>query len=270
MGTLLARLNGVTVRRGTRTVLRDVTLDLPATAVTALLGPSGAGKSTLLSLIAGELTPQRGTVAIEPGTRLGLATQEPALFPWLTTTENVALGFRYAVNADAAARSGWAGLGVDGLLARLGLTDVADSYPDQLSGGQAQRAGLARTLVIDPDLVLLDEPFSALDPATREDLQGWYLETARAAGRTTVVVTHDVDEALVLADHIVLLGTHGGVVRQWSTTPALTYAAARHHHLRDEIRAAFDHVDPAHETELVGVGVGVSVGVGVRAGDLDG
>ncbi|MEI2827323.1 MAG: ATP-binding cassette domain-containing protein [Dermatophilaceae bacterium] len=261
MGTLLARLDGVTVQRGSRTVLHDITLDLRVGTVTVVVGPSGAGKSTLLAVLAGQILPASGTVAVSPDVRIGLVNQEPQLFPWLTVAENVTLGLRYAANANATARAGWGGLGADGLMERLGLTSLRGAYPDQISGGQAQRAGLARTLAVDPELVLLDEPFSALDPVTREDLQRWYFHHSRTAGRTTVVVTHDVDEALVLADQIVLVGSAGRIVRRWETTAADTYAAARHHPLRAEIRAAFDDVDADASLD-----VATSVEAGQRAG----
>jgi len=280
MGTLLAHLDGVTVRRGTREVLRGIDLDLPTGTVLALLGPSGAGKSTLLALLAGQVTPADGEVRwTTPDPRVGLVTQAPHLFPWLTVTENIAIGLRYAANrtaalggspdssrsddvaSDGAGPNGagpgggadptFARLGVGGLLERLDLQGVAGHYPDQLSGGQAQRVSLARTLVVDPDLVLLDEPFSALDPATREDLQAWYLGHARRHGRTTVVVTHDVDEALVLADRVALLSADGALARIWDVQPATSAAAARSHPLRDGIRAAFDD-----DRELVGAAAG--------------
>ena len=277
MGTLLARLDGVTVRRGSRTVLHDLTLELPQGAVTAIVGPSGAGKSTLLAVLAGQLLPEQGRVTMRPDIRVGLVTQDPQLFPWLTVAENVSLGLRYAANAPAAARSGWGGLGADGLIDRLGLSALADAYPDQISGGQAQRAGLARTLAVDPDLVLLDEPFSALDPATREDLQRWYVHHAGTAGRTTVVVTHDVDEALVLADQVILVDATGRIARRWDSTPADTYAAARHHPLREAIRAAFDWADDEAHPQLTEdaaetghADVSDLLSVGARGGDHDG
>lgn len=280
MGTLLAHLDGVTVRRGTREVLRGIDLDLPTGTVLALLGPSGAGKSTLLTLLAGQVTPADGEVRwTTPDPRVGLVTQAPHLFPWLTVTENIAIGLRYAANrtaalggspdssrsddvaSDGAGPNGagpgggadptFARLGVGGLLERLDLQGVAGHYPDQLSGGQAQRVSLARTLVVDPDLVLLDEPFSALDPAAREDLQAWYLGHARRHGRTTVVVTHDVDEALVLADRVALLSADGTLARIWDVQPATSAAAARSHPLRESIRAAFDD-----DRELVGAAAG--------------
>ena len=279
MGTLLAHLDGVTVRRGTREVLRGIDLGLPTGTVLALLGPSGAGKSTLLALLAGQVSPADGEVRwTTPDPRVGLVTQAPHLFPWLTVTENIAIGLRYAANRTAAlggspdssrsddvasdgagptsagpdgagptsagphsgADPTFARLGVGGLLERLDLQGVAGHYPDQLSGGQAQRVSLARTLVVDPDLVLLDEPFSALDPATRED-----------HGRPPVVVTHDVDEALVLADRVALLSADGTLARIWDVQPATSAAAARSHPLRDGIRAAFDD-----DRELVGAAAG--------------
>ena len=233
MGTLLARLNGVSVWHGHRRALDEVDLDLVKGRQVAVLGPSGAGKSTLLRVLAGEQHPSPGRVEFPLGRpRQGVVRQEPLLFEWLTVAENVALGQTLKANtADPAL--------VAELLGLLGIADVASSYPDQISGGQAQRAAFARALAIAPDLLLLDEPFSALDPATRTDLQSWLVDTLAERGLTSVLVTHDIDEALVLADDIVLVN-RGRVAHRWVNTARADGEASAHRHpLRAAIRAAY-------------------------------
>lgn len=134
--------------------------------------------------------------------------QQPLLMPWLTVRDNVRFGGRFARH-----RSGFDPDHVDGLLGRFGLAGLADRRPDQLSGGQAQRVAVIRAVAVRPRLLLLDEPFSALDPAVRADLQDWLADLVREIGCTTVLVTHDIDEALRLADRIVLIGA-GATVRE--------------------------------------------------------
>ena len=131
---------------------------------------------------------------------LGIVLQEPLLFPWLTVAENVALGLRYRANRAAKAA-------VDQVLRDFGLAPVAHAYPSELSGGQAQRASLARTIVTRPAILLLDEPFGALDPRTRAALQDWLREIVRRRRLTVVLVTHDVDEALYLGDRVALMSS---------------------------------------------------------------
>ncbi|GAB3624743.1 hypothetical protein GCM10027418_28280 [Mariniluteicoccus endophyticus] len=236
----VVRLRDVTVHRGDRRILDGLDLEVPRGTVLAVLGPSGAGKSTLLKLLTREVAATRGSVELAGGTsaREGVVHQDPHLFGWLTIAENVAVGQRFAANRRDPGR-------VTELLAMLGLDQVADRWPDEVSGGQAQRAALARALAIGPDLLLLDEPFSALDPASRGQLQAWLRGAVERDGLTAVVVTHDIEEALVLADHVVLLGSGGHVVRSWDLVPAADRAAAVVHPVASEIRAGYARLGAA-------------------------
>lgn len=254
MGTVLARLSGVDAGYAGRAVLHDLTLDLVAGRQLAVLGPSGAGKSTLLRVLTRELAPSSGSITFDPAFLhgAGVVHQDPHLFGWLTVRENVALGLRLKANADADPAR------VDHLVDLLGLSGVVDRYPDEISGGQAQRTSLARALAISPDLLLLDEPFSALDPATRSELQRWLRAAAVRDGLTSVVVTHDLDEALVLADDIVLVDASGRVTRTWvNAAPAADATAALLHPLRAELRRSYgDGVPEPDDAEFFGVPVG--------------
>jgi ABC-type sulfate/molybdate transport systems ATPase subunit len=171
-------------------VLGGIDLAIPAGTVTALMGPSGCGKSTLIALAAGLLTPDAGRVQCR-SQRLGIVFQDPALLPWRTALDNVAfaliaLGLRRSERC-ARARE---------MLAAVGLSaEDMDKYPRQLSGGMRQRVALARALVIEPDLLLCDEPFSALDALVRNDLRQRLREIHDRTGLTTVIVTHDGNEA---------------------------------------------------------------------------
>lgn len=217
---LPVRLFGVSVafpgRDGPLVALRDLDLEVPAGSFTVIIGPNGCGKSTLLRLVAGLLTPSSGTVAVgsmgptvpRPGDgRVGIAFQQPRLVPWLTTLDNVALPLTLAgvPRAERRRRALEA-------LARVGLDTAAGLRPRELSGGMAQRAALARALIGDPPVLLLDEPFSALDALTREafdsELQRLWLERRR----TVVMVTHSVGEAIRLADRVVVMTARPGRV----------------------------------------------------------
>lgn len=234
MGDLVARLSRVSAGYGSRDVVTAVTLDVVRGRQVAVLGPSGAGKSTLVKVLSGQLVPSSGTVELADATRLAVVHQDAWLYPWLTVRENVEVGLSFHRNqgADRA--------GVARILEQLGIAAVADSYPDEISGGQAQRAALARALAVAPDLLLLDEPFSSLDPATRSDLQQQLRTASVEAGLTTVFVTHDIDEALILADDIVLVSAQGTLDQRWrNEKPAGHQAAAALHPLRTEVRAAY-------------------------------
>jgi NitT/TauT family transport system ATP-binding protein len=182
----------------------------------AVLGPSGCGKTTLLYLIAGLIFPHRGQVSINgetltrPRPHTGLIIQEYGLLPWATVRENTQLGLRlrkfYGADGIHAPLDFEPNLDVDPWLDRLGILAQADKYPGQISGGERQRAAIARTLALEPDLLLMDEPFSSLDAPTREGLQNLTLEIQTEQNLTSLVVTHTIEEAAMLGGKILLLG----------------------------------------------------------------
>lgn len=209
--------------RTTHVVLRDVSIGVEANEVVAVLGASGCGKSTLLRISAGLDTPSVGAVriggvpvnGIDP--RCSIAFQEPRLLPWRTLAGNVALGLPPATDQVGGSET------VHDLLALVGLAAFAGHRPREVSGGMAQRASLARALARGPSVLLLDEPFGSLDALTRLRMQDLLLEVHAAAPTTVVLVTHDVDEALQLADRVVLLGDdgarEGATIRNVVTVP---------------------------------------------------
>lgn len=193
-------------RRRAVPVLDGLSLAAEAGEVLCVLGPSGCGKSTLLRILAGLEPPDAGCVLLDGGAvraghpDVGFVFQQPYLLPWRTVRGNVEFGIRFTVadRREAARR-------VDRALARLGLRDVADWRPHQLSGGMAQRVALARAMVRDPRLLLLDEPFSALDAPTRQALGAEVRRLAESDGVAVILVTHDVDEALWVGHRVVVL-----------------------------------------------------------------
>ncbi|WP_043834975.1 ABC transporter ATP-binding protein [Muricoccus aerilatus] len=187
-------VRGLTRRFGTNTVLHGLDLELEPGSFTALLGRSGSGKTTLLRTLAG-LDPAPAEAAIELPDRVAAVFQEPRLLPWKRIWANVALGLP---GADAKARA-------ERALGEVGLARHLEAWPTTLSGGEAQRAALARALVREPRLLLLDEPFAALDALTRIRMHALVLDLWRAHGPTTLIVTHDVDEAVLLADRVLVL-----------------------------------------------------------------
>ena len=203
----------VTLRLGNREILGGVTLSLEEKTTTALLGRSGSGKTTLLRTINGLVTPSSGEVlvhgknvaAYDPVVlrrEIGYVIQESGLFPHLTIGRNVAISFELRGKTEASARTRR-----DEVLGMTGLAadEYADRYPKQLSGGQRQRVGLARALMSDPPLLLMDEPFGALDPITRSEMQGMLYDLLKRVRKTVIMVTHDLEEALYLADRIIFL-----------------------------------------------------------------
>ncbi len=202
-------VNGVTKRFGDFTALDDVSLQVPEGSLSALLGPSGSGKSTLLRIIAGLEVGDSGQVLIDgvdqtlvPARKreIGFVFQHYAAFKHMSVRENVAFGLkiRKRPKAEIASR-------VDELLGIVGLTGYQDRYPSQLSGGQRQRMALARALAVEPRLLLLDEPFGALDSNVRADLRRWLRKLHEEIPVTTVIVTHDQEEAMEIADRIAVM-----------------------------------------------------------------
>lgn len=213
MGTHALRITNGTRQFGGTPALADVNLQIHTGEFLAVLGPSGSGKSTLLRICAGLDVLTSGTLTWSSDgsrPRTGVVFQQPLLMPWLTVTDNVAFARRFK-----AQRRGFDAEDAARLITRFGLDHLADRYPDELSGGQAQRVAILRAVATRPQLLLLDEPFSALDPATRGDLTGWLRELARELDVTVVLVTHDVDEALALAQRIVLLDA-GRIRAEWA------------------------------------------------------
>ncbi len=192
-------------------VLHDVALDVAEGEVVAVLGPSGCGKSTLLRLVAGLDHPSSGTVRLgqavvtDVDPRCAVVFQEPRLLPWRTVAANIALGARRVRAADGATSPA-------AMLDLVGLTGFEDAYPHQLSGGMAQRVALARALVGRPEVVLLDEPFASLDALTRMRMQDLLIDAQKRLRPTVILVTHDVDEALYLADRVVVMGARPATI----------------------------------------------------------
>ncbi|MCH7660080.1 MAG: ABC transporter ATP-binding protein [Euryarchaeota archaeon] len=189
----------------------DMDLHIEAEEFVALLGPSGCGKSTVMNCLAGYLEPTEGDVLVDgdqvtgPDPKRGVVFQENRLFPWKTVQENVEFGPQMRDNIeDGRAQS---------ILGEMGLEGFEDAYPSGLSGGMQQRAELARLLANDPDIMLMDEPFSALDALTKEIMQKKLIEVWERDNRTVVFITHDVEEAILLADRVVVMTARPGQVK---------------------------------------------------------
>ena len=202
--------------RGSIAALGAVTLDVRRGEFVCLVGPSGCGKSTLLNLVAGLDAPSAGELLLDdrriegPGADRGMVCQRDCLFPWLTVEQNVA--FATTLSRHRPLRGPAMFERVQSLLAAVGLASFAAAYPKQLSGGMRQRAAIARALLCQPRILLLDEPFGALDAQTREQMQELLLRLTSALETTVLFVTHDVEEAAFLGDRVVVMAAHPGEI----------------------------------------------------------
>ena len=198
------------------TALDDVSLTVQDREIVTLVGASGCGKSTLLNLIAGFEMPTAGQVLVDghpvegPGPDRGVVFQQAALFPWLSVKDNIAFGLSLRANQGKADPQQV----VERMLRKTGLSAFCDRHPAELSGGMRQRAALASVLAINPSTLLMDEPFGALDSLTRTIMQDFLLEIWEEQRKTVVLVTHDIDEAIYLADRAVVMTAHPGRIRE--------------------------------------------------------
>ena len=199
-------------------VLREISFEVAAHELLCVVGASGCGKTTLLRIMAGLVEPRSGAVLLDqeevagPSLRMAMVFQHFGLFPWKSVRANIGYGMANRGLREAAR--------VDALMRMMGLDYAADLYPRQLSGGMQQRVGLARALAVEPEVLLMDEPFGALDAITREQLQEELLRIwERDAAVTGVFITHDIDEAVLLGDRIVVLGPRPGRVHREMAVP---------------------------------------------------
>ncbi len=203
-------------RSGIVTALEAVALEIGDAQLVTIVGASGCGKSTLLNLVAGFDRPSSGTVVVDgkpvtgPGPDRGVVFQQTALFPWLTVEDNIAFGLRLAANAG----KGPVDEIVERMLRRTQLTAFRKQRPAELSGGMRQRAAIASVLAFNPGVLLMDEPFGALDSLTRSVMQDFLLELWEADRKTVLLVTHDIGEAIYLADRTVVMTGHPGRVHE--------------------------------------------------------
>lgn len=211
------KIDAVTIRFGSgrtlNTAVKETSLEITPGEFVCILGPSGCGKSTLLNSVAGYVNPTSGKVLVDgelittPGPDRGMVFQQYSLFPWKTVHENIAFGPKVAGHSSAASDSI-----ANTFLDMIGLSSSADKYPGELSGGMQQRVGIARALANYPRVLLMDEPFGALDAQTRLMMQESLLNIWSEFGTTVLFVTHDVDEAIFLADRILIMSASPGSV----------------------------------------------------------
>ncbi len=207
------QLKNVNKAYGNLTVLENLSLEVEKGEFVAIVGPSGCGKSTALRMLAGLEQPTTGevsadgTVIKEPNSNRVMIFQEHALYPWRTIEDNVGLGLELA-NVSKKERHGR----IHKVLEKVGLENFKTYYPHQLSGGMKQRASIARALVLDPEVLLLDEPYGALDAITRLTMQNELIRLWEGSNQTMVLITHDIDEALYLADRVFVLSSRPGKI----------------------------------------------------------
>jgi NitT/TauT family transport system ATP-binding protein len=208
--------------RGPIRVVDDVSYAIADREFVSVIGPSGCGKTTMMNIVAGFVTPTSGAVRLDgkpiagPGPDRGVMFQEYGVFPWLSVRDNIAFGLRLAANrVDAREREDI----VARYMALMGLTDFADVWPRMLSGGMRQRLALARAYAVRPQFLLMDEPFGALDAQTRTAMQDLLLEVLAAEGKTVMLITHSVEEAIYLSSRIVVMSARPARIREIVEVP---------------------------------------------------
>jgi NitT/TauT family transport system ATP-binding protein len=207
---------------GPMTVVDGIDLDVRQGEFVSIIGPSGCGKTTLMNIVGGFVKPTRGQVLLDgqpvrsPGPDRGVIFQEYGVFPWLTVRGNIEFGLRLRANKALAGQSEQI---VQRYLALMGLSDFAEHYPKHLSGGMRQRLAIARAYAVQPEFLLMDEPFGALDAQTRSAMQDLLLQVLGAEGKTVLLITHSVDEAIYLSSRIVVVTARPARVRQVIEVP---------------------------------------------------
>ncbi|MCR9135367.1 MAG: ABC transporter ATP-binding protein [Alphaproteobacteria bacterium] len=225
--------------------LNNVSLDIKEGELVSVLGPSGCGKTTLLNIVAGFLAPTSGEVRLNhhtvtgPGSERGMVFQQGALFEWLTVEQNVAFGPNMAGKPKAETQEK-----VQHLLDTVGLSDFGEKPVYQLSGGMQQRVALARCLANDPDVILMDEPLGALDALTREKMQGLVLQLWKETGKTIILITHSVEEALFLGEKLIVMAPRPGRIERVYELPFADLGMSKSPR---EIKAGADFVEKREE-----------------------
>ncbi|MCK1739564.1 ABC transporter ATP-binding protein [Bradyrhizobium sp. 139] len=208
--------------KGRLNVVEDVSYDINDGDFIAVIGPSGCGKTTMMSMLAGFQKPTTGNVLFDgrpvagPGPERGVIFQEYGVFPWLTVKQNIAFGLTLSANRVAA---GERDAICDHYLGLMGLSDFASSYPKHLSGGMRQRLAIARAYAVKPQFLLMDEPFGALDAQTRSNMQNLLLKVLETEGKTVMLITHSVEEAIYLASRIVVVTARPARIREIIDVP---------------------------------------------------
>ena len=227
--------------KGRRVALDDVTVGIRAKQITALIGPSGCGKTTLLRLIAGLEFPTYGRITMDgevvrgPGPERGMVFQAYTSFPWLTATENIARGLSIQGASKAVQRER-----SDHFLKLVHLEDFADTYPVEMSGGMKQRVAIARALAQDPEVLLLDEPFGALDAQVTWEMEEMMVDIIEREEKTVILVTHDIQEAIYLADRIIFFTRQPGKIK---ADLAMEFKGGKRFARKDELLTEPGYVD---------------------------
>ena len=230
--------------RGALRVVDDVSYEIADGEFVAVIGPSGCGKTTMMNMVAGFMQPTRGRVLLDgepiagPGPDRGVIFQEYGVFPWLTVKDNIAFGLQLAANrAKPAERDAIC----DRYMRLMGLTEFADAWPKMLSGGMRQRLALARAYAVRPQFLLMDEPFGALDAQTRTAMQDLLLQVLETEGKTVMLITHSVEEAIYLASRIVVMSARPTRIREEIRTP-FAYPRSESVHETREFNELRSHV----------------------------